>query len=244
MYVEDREELEELEEYAGLGFVPAVVATPLVAAGTGAATDLVGGAVNWIGGIFSGQNPDTPPGWEERALTDPTAGHAMGRAQRTPPSVAGQIPPLFPSWREGLNVGPYSRAELEEALAHTPRGTPGEGDLNPGTIEGLVSAIRQQNPSVRVPRNNRELANVAVYVAHGRGDAGVGWREEPTVAHVETILRNYRARKAAEAPALAELMPGLDELPTLEELTSGKGGTVLLALAALGTVAALLAPRR
>jgi len=83
-------------------------------------------------------------------------------------------------------------AEVLAAINAAPEGTPGD-PVEAATRQGLVRVMVSEN-GIRPPRSNVEMARMAVYIAAGRAGCDVGWREEPTVAHLEAILRAYRAR--------------------------------------------------
>lgn len=185
--------------YAGLGVEPTTIAT-------------IGRGVWSVGSWIMGENPDTPEQWVERAyvgsLRAPGPG---GVAQRTAPGIASELLTFWPSWREGQRTGPYDEAEVLAAIMAAPEGTRGD-PVGAASRQGLVRAIVSEN-GIREPRNAQELARMAVYVASGRADGGVGWREEPAVAYLEAILRAYRSRQGGRIGDVVELGLEYGEAP-------------------------------
>lgn len=179
--------------YRGLGIEPTTTALA-VSVGT-----------KLVNKLFGGPNPDTPDGWEQAAYGG-SAPCSSGSAQRSASEASASIRQLFPTWGKGTRIT-FDRAEVLRALEAAPQGSAGDPP-SAATREGLITALMVPNELRRRPTSLTELANMAVYVAHGRKDCGIGWREEPAVEHLESIVRRYRATRSAPTVSL-----GLDYEP-------------------------------
>lgn len=185
-----------LDELRGLGLVPLVGAAAASPTGQSIIKNVGGAIVGGVTNLFGGGPENEPSGWTTEALS--------GRV-RCP--TGGQM--LYDYPPGGFRKGQYWGAsvdELEAALAQTPRGRPGDP---PGTIEGLITALVVPNPSLPRPRDNRELARAAVYIAHGKGDCKIGAQESPAAEHIDAIIQRYRASSATiPSPAQDLASPG------------------------------------
>ena len=196
-----------VEPTVGLGFAPlvAAAAAPVISEGTHLVTSGVSSVVssvsNFIGGLFGGGgNKDEPDGWEEKAYAGWLPCPSGGTAEREPPNTMLQINDhtQWPGeWHKGMHLGPFDYSEVVAALDAAPPGKNGPAEF--GTREGLIYALMQPNSLRRRPRDNHELANMAIYVADGRADCGVNWKEEPAVAHLTRIVDDFRSKQAAQS---------------------------------------------
>lgn len=208
MYVErDVAEIEGGPDYyRGLGVDPLTIAT--VGKGvyeTGFLQDIFG---------FGGPNDCELPGWPEGALagSSPCSSATLKTYGKPPPP--NEAPYWEGEWTEGTAVGPFDREELRRALEAAPPGRPGD---DPGTVEGLVTAVQYAasscggGVSIRRPRDMRELANAAAFIALGRSDCVVGWHEAPTLVHTQNILDRYRRGEYGSAPTMGGAGPAAGE---------------------------------
>lgn len=216
-----------LDEYRGLGLVPLVGAALASPEGQSAVQKVGGAIVGGVSKLFGGGPDDTPSGWETEAVTGrvrcPEGGEFLYDYLDPSKRIQGH-----PGFRKGQFYG-VSVDELEAALAQTPQGQPGDPMF---TREALIGAIRATNPSVPRPRSLRELANAAVYIAHGKGDCKIGATESPVAEHIDAILQRYRASSATVPADVADLAsPGeLLELETLARRNPLATAGVALAL--------------
>ncbi|MGE0160726.1 MAG: hypothetical protein AB7T31_15065 [Gemmatimonadales bacterium] len=198
-----------VDELVGLGFIPlvgAAVATPEgrnIAKSIG--SKIVGGAKN----LFGGGPENEPSGWETEAITGRVRCAEGGQFMYDYLDPSRRIPG-HPGFRKGEYYG-VDVDEIEAAINFAPQGRPGD---NPGTREGLISALRIPNPSMPRPRTNRELANAAVYVAHGKGDCKIGSQESPAAEHIDGLLQNYRRAQQSILPTPTEFAAAVDSVPT------------------------------
>ena len=167
----------------------------------------------------------------------------------------------------GICEGPFDPAEVMEAVEWAPEGR--EGDPSrAATYRGLYTAVYKPtlgDGSKAVDfrpfmRTRAQTARLAVGVAHGRVDCGVGWQEAPTVEHLRAILEAYRNRPPSVAQqvmsaaggavqsvtqAVQPVAQGVTE--TAQPYTAGlvtednKPAFVMLGLLAVGAVAAKMA---
>lgn len=227
-----------LAEYRGLGLVPAVIAAPLVAKGTSVATGLVSKGVSAIGNLFGGGPDDTPSGWEREALTGRVRCPTGGKMKYDYLDPSRRIPG-HPGYRAGQFYG-ASVEELEAALEQTPQGRPGDAMFTREALYGVLKAVA---PSVPRPSSLRELAQAAVYIAHGKGDCVIGSSESPVAEHIDAILSRYRATSATVPSVDADLASSASAapLPELGELARRNPLATIGILAALAVGGSLLA---
>lgn len=218
----------ELVNPSGLGFVPQALVVAQGAEEAGV-FDAVG---NFFSGIFGGDTPDHDPEKVREWGANVAAGAAVCAAGRGYRDVAaGEYWPADPGFSEGATYR-FDVREVREAIRTAPRGSSGD---DPGTVEGLRSAVSLPNPELEpFVRTDDQLARVAVGVAHGRLDCSTGWQEEPAVVHLRQLVEDYRTRPQGIAAlpelTLSSLAPGGD--------MGGLGFLVPLALIGAGVFVA------
>lgn len=229
-----------LDEYRGLGLVPLVGAALASPTGQNVAKSIGGALVGGVKSLFGGGPDDTPSGWEQEALTGrvrcPEGGQFIYDYLDPSKRIEGH-----PGFRKGQYYG-VSVDELDAALAQTPEGRPGDPMFTRQALKGVLRAVA---PSVPAPRTNRELAQAAVYIAHGKGDCKIGSTESPVAEHIDAILQRYRASSAtipsvdADLASPGELLPGAlpGALPELGTIARQHPVATVGALAALAFLA-------
>lgn len=205
---------------AGLGF------TPLAIAG-GYQTLQQSGVLSPIGDVFSGVFGDTPDHDPEKLRewgADVAAGAAICAAGETVRNVeGGTYGAGDPGFSEGETIR-FDVREVREAIRTAPRGAPGD---DPGTVEGLRTAVTLPTPELEpFVRTDDALARVAVGVAHGRIDCGVGWQEEPAVVHLRRLVSDYRARPEPGPIESIFSGPTYSTLPAPVEASIAPGGAM------------------
>lgn len=141
--------------------------------------------------------------------------------------------------------------EAIEAVKWAPEGRPGDP---PGTYQGLVTAVYLPTSSdgpgkatdFRPYMTTREAtARLAVGVAHGRIDCGVGWQEEPAAEHLRELIRLYKARPPGPVAAVTGAVQ--QGVAQVKPLAAGfladednKAAALFLGMIALGAVGAMV----
>lgn len=228
----------------GLGFLQFATFAPVVADQGG----------NLIGEIFSwGDTPDHDRAqlwrWAQGVASSGAGICAAGKATRDiAPGLHGEGDP-------GFKTGELIRFSLPEVIAAVnaaPTGRPGDPP-SAASYEGLRTAVSQpmlqdgesKRIDVRPLMTSRDAtARLAVGVAHGRLDCGVGWQEEPAVVHLRRIVDNYRNRPTSPVAAVADTVTSAASsavesvkplaasiLPTTDE---GKGAALFIGMIAAG----------
>lgn len=202
------------ERYHGLGLAPLAIVGGAKAAKEAGVFQAVG---DFVGDLF-GHDPDKDP--EQLA--------EWARA-----TASGQL----------SCPGPFNMAEAVEAVRFAPEGRMGDppaaasrGGLRQAILQrGLAGPAEERMaplaPYVGTPEG---LARIAVGVAHGRIDCGVGWDEQPAAEHLEAIVSNYRAR-ARPAMGAGDVAGGA------RPMLAGLGGGDVHPLVWLGLGGAVLA---
>jgi hypothetical protein len=235
----------------GLGFL---FAAPLTTAGVSIGSSLVGSIL--------ADTPDHDPAklraWAQQVAATGAGICAAGKASR---DVAPNLhAPGDPGFRKGETIR-FELPEVIEAVRWIPEGRDGDAP-SAATYGGLRRAVYE--PSLTDGESKRvdfrpllvdrdSTARLAVGVAHGRIDCGVGWQEEPAVVHLRKIVEAYRNRPTGPAGVIVGAVTHATEavstqvqplvaslLPRTED---GKAAAVFLGLLAVGALGAMLRAR-
>lgn len=222
--------------------------------GLGLVATLAPFAISAGSSLFSnlfGDTPDHDPAaraaWARQVATTGSGICASGRATRDIP--AGAHADGDPGFTKGELVR-FSLPEVVEAVQYAPEGN--ASATRPGSRAALRRALiapggpsAEQYPELGPYLSDPlQLARIAVGVAHGRLDCGVGWQEEPAAVHLRVLVDNLRNRPSSPAEAVSGAVQ--QAAATVKPLAAGvvdKPAAVFLGLLALGAVGAMIRGR-